>query len=966
MPITRNAEEGDESEKETTKSDKSSEVVLPPATSSPILPDSPSQGLISAKLEVENPLPAPMRSAEEDKRFNLREVSKSASTAITVITYFRANIKNTRKPLQREKLDLITSAIHIHGKVFPEIFFFGINCLLDNLDLIVQQKIIPENLSELVSQILPLAIQFAINSIDFFRTNNSNDYLVFSSFNFLISLVSKLHAPPDFTGPVAKSLNTLMDIVDDQFLPQLSPETCATVIAAIGLFSSLNRPVDCANIFFRKTFFEFSCDMIVGNEGEQNMTEIKVFAFMYISSILKTADGKREIVLDRVFSDPPQIVASAVSILVPLLNQRLALAIVIGFISTVIHSGLRLASKMDEPITDTFFSSLSSLATGTSFSEKVDQVIDSINVDTLDDVFTAYMEDGGLTDPEIPILLNSIGVGLVRFFVRSKNSSGMAVMRKWAVTSATSGSNPYLVASGLELASVISELGNEKFENIIGFDGLDKGLELMTSHSVSWAGDQIMGSLRPIVTEDLASRVFSGLNFHPQMFIDEKWKILFFKKFSIKEIFLRVISVMNWITDIRDLQQVARTSCQMIIAMKTKSVWPEIQQEIVLIESERFRTSGRTGGFFTWMLCALNVATTDWETTEMVLYILIETFLKIENLKQPDATTKIVDGIVSHVRQEFRQKALGILLGSQGPKYKPSGLGKEGGESRPVTTVLASIQTSNTIPIETILEKVEGQKIDEKKTGEVSKTEPGWADSAATWFLDLTEGKSETEDDKKETDEHGEEEKKVDVPVPIESPKEFLLASKIPPKTAAVPPVVPPVLKSGVPKPTPSMVVKSPVKIPPTKMIAGKQIVAKVPVVAGKPPGMMVKRPVAGGPKPVGFPSKTGMAKVPIPVAKKAVPQAEEETEEPVKKEKKKKKVEEEGWGDYLGGFWGAEEPKEKKKKKKKKDESDEEGVVPKKSAVMPKPVPVKSVAPNAKVGGYLVKKAPSSPPVRR
>ena len=777
-------------------------------------------------LRVRDPLPLPLRAEEEDKQFSLREVSKSSSTAITVIMYYRSNLRTVRKPLRRDKLDLITSAIHVHGKVYPEIFFFGIDCIRANLELLSKELMgssRPETLaavSDLVDQVLPLAIQFAINSVDFFRTKNSNDYLVFSAFNFLLFIAAHFDrfVAPLLTGSIAKLFSTLMDSLSSEILAQLSPETCATLLCAIAVYGSMNRPRDSANVFFRENFFDFFADMIVSggdvaDEDSLSVNELRVYSFLYISSILKTMDGKRAIVLQKIFASPIMMEKS-IALLTPLLNARFALASVLGFISTVMHSGLKLTSSTPRPndeddgLGGLLFSAISeNIGSGsdTVSRKNFDQVVGAIDIEVLDDVFTAYMEDGGMTDGEILILLNSIGAGLVRFSQRS--SVVLSVIRKWAVTSASSGYNPYLVASGIELAAIIARFANERFENIVGCDALDAAIETMKIRSVGWAGDQVMGSMKSIVTEDLANRVFAHLNFHPQMFLDEKWKIFFFKKFSIKEIFLRVISVMNWITDIRDLREVSRVAIQMIVAMKTKQIWTEIQNEIVLIESERFRTGPRSGGFLTWTLSALNVAKDDWETTEMLLFILTESFLKTENLKQEVA--KIVDGIVACLKPEYRQKAANILLGAGGPKYKPPNLASPSGDMRTVQTVLSCLIESHTIPIDLLLEKSEkknGEKAKEEKkgAGPAADSEPGWADSAAMWFLDLAEGESEdadsSDDDGKSTEEHREDGKnetkkpEVEQHVKLDQPKPAAPLPK--PPIMKVPVGVKPVVKA--------------------------------------------------------------------------------------------------------------------------------------------------------------------------
>ena len=956
-----------------------------------------------------------MRAEDEDKRFSLREISKSPSTAITVIIYFRTNLKNLRKPLRRDRLDLITSAIHMHGKVYPEIYFFGIDCLRENLELVDSEwrassaaarkdTAAMAAVSDLIAQILPLAIQFSINAIDFFLTKDSYDYLVFSAFHFLMLLGAKFDdfIVPAFSTSVAKSFGSLMDLLVNSFLVRLGPETCSTVVGSIAVFSSLVKPTDVPNVFFRKYFFDFSCDIVNRNESDDessSVRDMRVYSLMYISSILKTADGKRETVMEKIFASPPTLIEQTVAELVPLLNQRFALSVMLGFISTVVNSGLKHLSHSSPPsneeegIGGLLFSAISESVGSNNFSfgRNFDEIVAAIDIEILDDVFTAYMEDGGASDGEIVVLLNSIGIGLVEYFCSFKKSSssvtvGISVIRKWAVTSVASESNPFIVSSGIELAATISQYGNERFENIIGFDALESAISLMVSRSVSWAGDQVMGSLRHVVTEELAGRVFIHLNFHPQMFMDEKWKIFFFKKFSIKEIFLRVVSVMNWICDIRDLHEVARVSCQMIVAMKSKSVWQDIQAEIVMIESERFRTGGRTGGFFTWFLCALEVSRDNWDTTQLVLFIFSETFLKTENVKQD--VPKIVEGIVRMLRQDFREKAASILLGSGGPKYKPGGLGTPSGELRPVRTVLGNVIAMNTTPTDVLLEeKREKEKVKDEpgKATVAEKSEPGWADSAASWFLDMTEGKSgdESDEDKKDTEEHHEEvqvkeSEKVREPVELAEPEETVIVPKVGLKIA--------------PK-APSVVVKSPAKLPPGKQpIGAKPGMVMKPGMAGKPgmvmkPGMIGK---PGMPTKYAVPPKTGMVKVPMTmVPKKAIPAPpppvpevhEEDADPPQKKEKKKKKVEEEGWGEYLGGLWGGavEEPKEKKKKKKKKDEDDDndEEEKLKKPAVQPKMVKLPAPTAVSPKGGvpkkaipkpvaYPIKSVPKSPPPRR
>jgi hypothetical protein len=540
----------------------------------------------------------------------------------------------------------------------------------------------------------------------------------------------------------------------------------------------------------------------------------------------------------------------------------------------------------------------------------------------------------------------------------------LTVVRKWSVIATTSPS-PLLVAAGLYLAGIITE----PLETLISSEALDAALDVMVmGKSHKWAADQVFGSLsRALATSStIREIIYKKIIFHSKIFLNEKIKILFFKNFSIKEIFLRTISCIGELDSADDIREVSRICCQIIIAMKVKNGFNDVINEIVLIESERFRTgSSRNGGFLSWLIQAINrVRASDSDAINFLLFMVFEIFLNTDTVKSNPQYNRIQSSISAEIDDEnVRKIAMDILSGSKGPKWKPAGVAGDKISKNLTNKTLSMMEEfleSITVPKDQVVVLAEKPIVGESETvpatvgghpdapAPTNDSNGGWMDTAANWFLDFAEPESQSEGDKEDAKEledddsdGGDEEASEKVSVKS-IPVKTVPSAKAP---AVIPGPVPGVVHAPIPAAAPKAKTPIPTKPTPVRPVSPMKPGVKVPIT--KPVGGLVKKPApAKTVPPAKYPpgKQPSMKKAPPKPAAPQPPPPPPEPEVVEKKEKKSKKKKTEdptdqSWGDYLGGFgWGAMEEEHTKKKKKKKD-SDEDEVV-KKPAPVVKPAP--------------------------
>jgi len=945
----------------------------------PVLSPSASQALRVS------PLPIFTNTVDEETTFNVREIAKSPAIAITALMYLRNKMKNQRRGLDKPQLDIIITAIHIYGKTYPEIFFFGIDCLRTSHQYTKNVAHIP---------ILSLALQFCINAINFLRSkSDSNEYLIFSSFGLLATVADGRNL--EWNQAELQNATDLMDLITSEFLSTLSVDTCAVIIFSVANLSTIIcREADFKNIFFRQNFFEFCASHAPASPAEsaEQIVPYQVYCVLYLVSIIRSKDGKRGDVIERLFD--PSIVRGVTNSLVQFLNTRYCLIILVSFLASLVNSAIRLSgprktagpSSEDDDEDDSFGGMLLSAFSGSGLNSNLSAIVtkrlaplvQAINVEILDDIFTSYTDSETSSESEIPVAIMAIGVGLVQYYTsRPRGSTDAAitlsVIRKWAVAGSTS-SHPVLVAGGLYLTGVIAEHTGEKFDSLVSFEALDVALDLLVSVSPKWAGDQVFASLpvRVIISDKICDKLFSSIIFNPKIFLIEKIKILFFKKFSMKEIFLRVFATIHELASVDDIREIARVCCQMIVALKAKKSFAEIQDEVVMIESERFKVGGTKGGFKAWVLVAIQRCSSNQQTLEMLLFILFETFLNKPVVASTAQGDKIREIIIQSIDDENgRGIARAIFAGSKGIHWKPPGMHiatriSVRMSNRPISVLELFIDATTVPRDQEVLDPTiepESEPVEEMSPTKPdnSSTEVGWIDSAANWFLDMAVGDDDSSDgdDKDHAEAHPTEKEEIDPtveeqPSKIVNPVPHILpVATLPEKPE---PVAPPASKSAHPP------VKAVTPANAHKVVPGGKLSVK-PMV--KKPGAMPLYKVPQGKQPM---VKKAVPKPPPPPP---VPELITEAEPEEKKEKKSKKKKsetpppEQSWGDYLGGFaWGAqeEEPKEKKKKKKKKD-SDDEGNKKPPAPIAKQPVPVKPVPKMAPKPGMVYLKAKPGPP---
>jgi hypothetical protein len=878
-------------------------------------------------------------SEEEATRYSLKELTKSARVALDAIFHFERKIKT--KAVGKNQIDLVISAMSIHGKDNPEVLFFGAVLVRDWFLSEVQSmdKYRVDNIDPLINSIC----QGCINVINNFKSRSDGDSLVVHAYwTLLVTLLSRricMHEPFNAISPI--TIHALGDLVSAELLMALSPDACGSALACLPLLVESTSDA----CFVKRDIAQFCFDFIASTEPVES-DSLSSYALEYLTLCgSKSEDAIRIWFVEKLLSKT-QLLRKVSSSLAIYVNARHSLFISLRFVAQLLAIGLSTLNVSDTGSAAGLFAFVGGGSSpGAGNRDRVPGIFNTVNLEDLDDVFSAYsdenMQEG---DSEILIAVCAIGRLLCEFYGTNSSARGTAVsthVKKWALSAIVS-HDALVAATGFSLIGYIHRFGPESVSYLIHPDTMVDCMQTMTGWSFEWARNETFAFIENLVKRENVDTKETGkymqifiekFKFHPGIMSSDEMKLFFFKSVSVKEAYVRLLdSLMNESVTHHQLVVVSRVLLQMILAVRSRGSLADFQAEIVRLESERLTRRKINPGGSPVVTLFRNISmcrnANDDVTAEILLHVLAglvgnrsqkfnATVLNLFSESDHMRLSSVIDpdgedvshpdlAIPGHAGQTFHQDVISAFIAKLDPQTKEiEESDHDGAESR-------DPQPKDDIA--------------------VKEAESGWMDSAANWLLDTVAGDEEDDTAPNNIQEKPKMKKKRDDEPPVLRPsisKQLSLKEPEPSDHASVrpvaekapPPNVPLTPKAPVKVPVKTPMVKAPTKTVPTKMAVKKPAV-KTPTVIPKSAPItkpVVKKAVAAPPKP----------------APKVEPVHEEAEEEAlpkaVEKPKKAKKTTETAPASYFGdpselyntfgGWFGSAEPPKKEKKKKNDEE---------------------------------------------
>ena len=713
-------------------------------------------------------------SDEEAIQFSLKEMTKSVETALLGISHFSQKIKSTL--LRREKVDLINSVISVHGKESPEVFFFG--TVLIREWLLSIEKGVNESSSGasmdpvVLDGVLHASIQTCVNAINFFRSKSNGDSsLVNVSFSLLHTAAAlKLNIPQEQRNPSSRITGNLLQGFSDllsptDFLSALDEETVGIVLAGTCVLAQLYGQ-NGELMFVRKDVANFCLDFVHNFEGSDSSRLL--YSVMYLSLAISTPTEIKDYFVSKVFMKTSLLMKKLCSLLPSYVNQKLLQLTVIRFASQILSNGLQIlaieANQTEEEEGGGFFQGMF----GGSERARLPAVFDSIDIESLDDIFSAYAQ--GDTDSDISILvaLAATGESLLQYYGTSNSSRANSVsttVKKWALAFLTS-DNAIVNACGLTLVTDLRQYTGEPITGILPVSVFKDCVECLYRFSPARAKEECFEFLRRIAVAAPEAEqecmgyleVFiSRFNFHHLMMYNELLKNLFFKTITMKDAFCRLLKAVRFSSSSSltydQIFVIARVLMQMTLAVKAKGSIQDFKTELARAESERLTATASTGSSILVALMrgiqkCLVEEKRDMETAEIIVALIQELVpnrsqsfdqLILSLFKEePDSIGRIESILRS---EDIKPKSLPDLsLGDPAPADQSS------------TVVAAFISQGLLYYKFPSRNEKKNNRVGEKDTvvsapppNKQKAGEEGWMDSAANWFIDFTGNESEEE-----------------------------------------------------------------------------------------------------------------------------------------------------------------------------------------------------------------------------
>lgn len=928
---------------------------------------------------------ATTNSNPSDDKFNLREMTRSSAIALDGLIHFTGQLKSA--PPNKATMEIVNTAISVHGKECPEVFFFGVNYIRD---CTVRYKASPDA-EAIVHWVTSPAVQYCTSALNFFKAaklenpSTKDGSLVTISFNLLYTL--RVEVGPSIALPEQLVL-TLSELLTTELLTDLAADACAAVLSAISLLISSNQK------FLRKEVIAFAHEYVVTfSENAHSVTEPHealtddesafMQSVMYLTVSLGQRSHVQEFLVNKLFSKSGFLVIIQKEIVSKISNRMYVFASIRCLALTLGYSLLLLEKAGDqadeEDQSGGLLSYLQSSSVISVVKSKIPSFFDAIDIEMLEELFTfcTSQESGGTeADSALILALIALAVSLAKRFGKSRSMRAASVIetvRKWALT-ATLSPDWLVAASGLALIRYLCEATGSPVTSILSAESLRSCIRAMKSSSPDFSKQQAFAFMYmcsntgylDIGESDIEIlKVFiAEFNFHPEMMRADVLKKAYFRAISMKDALIRLLSEFRR-EDIafEDVFVASRVLLQMLTAVKAKNSLVDFQHELVRMELERSKKSASKSSILVGFVRAFQLAIVnkDEATCEVVANVISDLF--------PERPSNFVETLLAGIENPGTKSTIkSVLTNSAGSKYKPPSVSLTLDEEKVLLDCVTEFLRAGMV---IALDEQVAAAQDTAKPEEPSK-EPqeggGWLDSAANWLIenaDLDEVDEEEQDENKapikesKPDESSESESEQEAPPP--APKEVPKVKAPVVKTAAAPPM------KALPKPTAQVAAKVAAKPAVAVKPASKPVPGKAPAAAAPPTA------VAKGPPKPAAPLK---AKAPPPAA--TPPSAKASTqavpaEEESKEKKKKKKKDDDGFGleayvpdtgafyTAVGGWFGGAEELVKEKKKKKKESSEDE-----KSP----PSPPKKVPPKAPTGGVgTVPKAVAGkppPPVKK
>ena len=921
-----------------------------------------------------------------DENYNLREMTRSSAIALDGLIHFTGQLKGA--PPNKATMEIVNTAISVHGKECPEVFFFGVNYIRD---CTVRYKASPDA-EAIVHWVTSPAVQYCTSALNFFKSaklenpNTKDGSLVTIAFNLLYTL--RVEVGPSISLP-DQLVVTLSELLTTELMTDLPVDACAAVLSAISLLISINLN------FLRKELIAFAHEYVVTfPENAHSVTEAhealtdQESAFMQSVMYLTVSLGQRsrvqEFLVNRLFSKTGYIEIIQKEIASKISNRMFVFASIRCLALTLGYSLLLLEKAGDKPDEEDqsggLLSYLQSSSVISVVKSRIPSFFDAIDINMLEELFTSYIsQKNGGTDADSALILAliALAVSLAKRFGRSRSTRAANVVetvRKWALT-ATLSSNWLVAASGLSLIRYLCEATGSPVTSILSAESFRSCIRAMKSSSPDFSKQQAFALMYmcsntgylDIGESDIEIlKVFiAEFNFHPEMMRADVLKKAYFRAISMKDALIRLLSEFRR-EDIafEDVVVASRVLLQMLTAVKAKNSLIDFQNELVRMELQWSKKSTSKSSILVGFVRAFQLAIVnkDYATCEVVAHVVSDLF--------PKKPLNLVDTLLAGIENLATKSTIkSILTNSADSKYKPPSVSLTLDEEKVSLDCVTEFLSAGMV---IALDEQVAAAQDTAKPEEPSK-EPqeggGWLDSAANWLIesadldyvdDEDENKAPEKQSKQDESSESESEQRAPPPAPKDVPK--VKAPVV--KTAAVPPV------KALAKPTGQvaarMAVKPAVAVKPaTKPLSGKAPAAAAwPTAAAKGPPKHAAPVKAKAPPPAAIP----------PNAKALTPAYPVEEESKEKKKKKKKEDEMFGLEAYVpdtaalftavGGWFGSAEEQAQEKKKKKKESSEEERSPPS----PPKKVPVKAATggvgtlPKA-AAGKPVEKLAAAPP---
>ena len=921
-------------------------------------------------------------SEEESKKYSLKEMSKSTSSALDGIFYFARKIK--LKPVGKDKMDLVNSVVSVHGKDCPEISFYGAVLVRDwfegvyATDAVDRIVLPPAALDSLINA----SVQSCVNAINFFKTKDIGDSsLLHAPFALLYALLSRrlCDEPPYAVAEPAR--RALADLMSSNVLGKVSIDAAGIMLASASLM------VEIDSVFVKKEIAQFSIDYIQEFDTASDAPDTDsalAFACMYLGVCLGIDCEQRAWVQQKLLAKPV-IVETVCSALPQRVNERQFLFLTLRLVAFILNEASETLENDSEETGGLFGTLMSSKAAPQG---KAPDLFETTDLEPLEDIFSAYTSEQSTDgDAQVILAIAAIARSLCVFYSGESTTRATAVfttVKRWAVSCLTS-SDALVVAIGLSLAGTLHAHSTESVSQVAPMDTMRAAMDVLgQSWSVSWGKTEAFALVQVVARKpaadspdefsDLINAFVDRFKFHYLIMSDETLKQLFFKSVSMKEAFARLAeSLIAESVSYPELVVVSRVMLQMVTAVKAKNSLGDFQTEVKRAEADRLAKKLATGSIIAGLFRAVHIAVAHEDlVTAEILVNLVADLVDARSEKLNSALSSLIPA------GEVRDRCVAVLGGTVEKRPKVPDLTLPDRDSTTAQDCVSRFLARGTVAQLAPLHQDSDDEAGKEQEKEPEKEPDTWMDSAANWFLDMA-GDDEEEAPKEEkpkkkkkkkvvTSDDDEISKKQKSATPIEEDVE---EEEVP---VVVKKAAPLVAKAGPPTAVKAASV-------PTKTLAGappKALAAKAGVVAKAPVAVKPGVPaVKGAPvvKKVGAVPTKAVAKPPAPkAAPPPVEEKEEEEEAPKEKKKKKKEEPEEeaGLGAYLtgglGGWFGAPEPekpkKEKKKKKVSEDEEEEEvappppKAVPKVLAKPPAKAPVKA-GPPTKAPAAVVKKAP-------